>query len=133
MRRLHLNEHERSSKPFRDALRELVVASGHVTKTGDVNWHGFARGIDGLHYETLRKVLTGQRRTTPQVIEATAAALRVRPGHFVEYRLHQARTSLDETEVGFEEALRALDAVGDVRPGNVTLPHRPRTRRRRAG
>lgn len=103
-----MNDQNGTYQQFRDALRELVIASGHVTKTGNVNWHGFASEVDGFHYETLRKVLAGERRVTPAVVKAVATALDVSPDYFVEFRLEQIRRCFDVTQVGFEDASRNL-------------------------
>jgi phage gp37-like protein len=118
--------------PFRDALHELVDEAGYVTKTGNTNWHSFATYVAGYHYETLRKVLAGQRSATSQIMEATSAALGVRADYFVEYRLHLARTLLDETEIGFDAAARALKIVEEAsraskagRPADCTPTAQP--------
>ena len=46
---------------------------------GDISWHAFARELDGLSYEALRKVLAGQRSVTQHVIEEVARVLELEP------------------------------------------------------
>lgn len=102
-----------SEKQFRDALRDLLVESEYVTQAGNPNLHAFAEALPELHYETLRKVLSGDRRVTPRIIEEVALALRVKPTYFAEYRLWQAQQLFDPREVGFEAALDNFRAWGE--------------------
>jgi plasmid maintenance system antidote protein VapI len=95
---------------FGDALADLLRENDYTTSTGNPNWHAFARELDGIHYETLRKAVNGQRGVTPELIEEVARALRIRPQHFVEYRLHEARQVFDPREVGFDQALANVEA-----------------------
>ncbi len=97
-----------NTKPFNEALAELLREHDYTTQTGNVNWHAFAAELDGLHYETLRKVLTGQRSVTPHVMEECARVLRIKPDHFAEYRILDAQRQFDVREVGFEQALANL-------------------------
>lgn len=103
-----------SSKRFRDALRDLLVESEYVTQSGNPNLHAFADALPGLHYETLRKVLAGERNVTPRIMEEVAVALRVKPTYFAEYRLHQAQQMFDPRLVGFEEALQNFKRWGET-------------------
>jgi hypothetical protein len=73
-----------------------------------VNWHAFALQLEGVHYETLRKAITGQRHPSPAVIEQVATALALQPSYFLEYRLHEARRELDPAVVSLEQAANAL-------------------------
>jgi transcriptional regulator with XRE-family HTH domain len=47
----------------------------------------------------------GVTRPRPATIEAIAAALRVDPSEFAEYRLYRLRSLFDEREVGLDQAL----------------------------
>src|SRR5690348_14087183 len=98
-----------TDKPFRDALADLLREHDFTTQTGNVNWHAFADTVDDVHYETLRKVLAGERTLTPNVIEQCAKALRIDPGYFVEYRAMEIARNFDVREVGFETVLDNLE------------------------
>jgi len=100
---------EPTRKPFGQALAELLRESDYTTNTGNVNWRAFARELDGIHYETLRKAVAGERTATPHIIEEVARALRIRPDYFVEYRLWQVQRLFDVREVGFERALENFE------------------------
>jgi len=106
-----MEDDTRSTEPFQTALPRLVASAGYTTKTGTVNWAAFAEELHGVHYETLRKALAGERRVTPLVIEAAARALDLAREHFAEYRLHQARIALDECAVGFDRAMTTLATI----------------------
>lgn len=97
-----------TDKPFPAALDDLLRERGYTTKLGHVNYSDFARHMEGFHYETLRKVLVGERGLYPPLIEAVAKALEVDPSYFAEYRLWQARRMFDVNEVGRDEAMRNL-------------------------
>lgn len=94
-----------TDKPFGKAMRDLIADTEWVTQTGNPNWHAFAEQLDGVHYETLRKALAGDRTVTPHIMEEVARALRIKPQHFAEYRLYMAAKSFDVREVGFERAM----------------------------
>jgi hypothetical protein len=98
-----------TNKPFAQALRELLVENDYVKGTGDPNWHAFHGELDGFVYETLRKVIAGERSVTPAIMEECARVLRVKPEYFAEYRIWQARRQFDVNEVGFDAALENLD------------------------
>ena len=100
---------EISTQPFARALRELLLERDYATRTGKPSWSAFAAQLDGIHYETLRRTITGRRHPTPALIEECARVLGVRPDYFAEYRLWHARRELDEREVGLEQALRNLE------------------------
>lgn len=98
-----------SAKPFNETFLALLRESPRfTTHMGTPNVAAFARSLDGVHYETIRKVLAGEREPTPQLIESVARALRVPPEHFLEYRLWLARRQFDVREVGYERALENL-------------------------
>lgn len=100
---------EPTDKPFGAALADLLREADYTTSSGNVNWHAFSRELNDVHYETLRKVVSGERTATPGVIEEVARALRVKPEHFAEYRLALARRQFDVREVGFDQALSNLE------------------------
>jgi hypothetical protein len=103
-----------TTKPFNQALAELLREHDYVTQTGNVNWHSFAAELNDLHYETLRKVLTGQRSVTRHVMEECARVLRIKPDYFVEWRLIDAARDFDVNELGFEQVLANLDQWSKV-------------------
>lgn len=119
---------EQARKPFGAALAELLRESDYTTRTGNVNWRAFSRELHGVHYETLRKAVSGERPVTPHIIEEVARALRVKPDYFVEYRLWQAQRAFDPREVGFERALENFEAWARSRAAEARGP----TRRKRA-
>jgi hypothetical protein len=97
-----------TTMPFPLALRELVIENDFVTQTGKPNWSALASELDGVHYETLRQAATGRRRPSPRLIEECARALRVRPEHFLEYRIYLAQRAFDPRAVGHASALENL-------------------------
>jgi hypothetical protein len=104
-----------ATKPFALALRELLLESDYVTRTGKPNWAALAAELDGIQYESLRRVATGRRRASPRLIEECARVLRVRPEYFLEYRVYLAQRDFDPAEVGADEAIRNLDAWATIR------------------
>lgn len=107
-----------TAKPFSLALRELVVENDYTTQTGKPNWAAFAAELEGFHYESIRRVAAGRRYPSPRLIEECARVLRVRPEHFVEYRIHLARRDFDPRAVGFEQARENVERWLGMR-GNV--------------
>ena len=97
-----------TAKPFPLALRELVIENDYVTQTGNPNWAAFAAELEGFHYESIRRVAADRRHPSARLIEECARVLRVRPEHFVEYRIHLARRDFDPRTVGFERACENL-------------------------
>ena len=112
------------TRTFPLALRELVIEHDYVTRTGKPNWAAFAAELQGFQYETLRHAATGRRRPTPRLIEECARVLRVRPEHFLEYRIHMAQQDFDPRAVGEERALENLALWSRLKsedtPGGVT-------------
>jgi hypothetical protein len=77
---------------FGDALLELLQEEDvYVTSTGKVNLSAFARELDGIHYQSLRRAVSGARPVPIEMIEECARALRVRPNYFLEYRILRPR------------------------------------------
>jgi hypothetical protein len=99
-----------SRKTFGVALRDLLIEREVTTPMGNPDWAGLAQMMDGIHYETLRKAVTGERHPAPKVIEAVSDALGVRPEFFAEYRLWKAQRQFDPREVGLDTALKNLQA-----------------------
>jgi transcriptional regulator with XRE-family HTH domain len=97
-----------SPKPFGRLLAELVIESGYVRKNHSPNWVEFAKRVEGVGYETLRKALSGERAPSPVLIERVARVLNVEPSMFIEYRFTQAHRELDPREVGWTRAVDAL-------------------------
>lgn len=79
-----------------------------LTHTGNINWMAVSEQLPGVHYETLRKALAGDRQPTVELMEAVARLAEVDPTLFVEYRLHLARREFNVREVGFETAAANL-------------------------
>lgn len=99
-----------SRKRFGPALRDLLLSREEFqTGTGNINWAAFADSLKDVHYETLRKSVSGERPPSASLVQTIAAALGVRPDYFVEYRLTQAQRAFDPREVGFERALANLE------------------------
>lgn len=99
---------EPARQPFGRAVNDLLRESEWTTTTGNPNLHAFAAQLDGVHYETLRKAMAGERAPTAALIEEVARVLRVKPDHFVEYRLIEVQAEFDVRRVGFEKALENL-------------------------
>jgi hypothetical protein len=118
-----------TTRPFNEALAELLREHDYTTQTGNVNWHSFARELEGIHYETLRKVLAGQRSVTRHVMEEVARVLRIRPEYFVEWRALDAAELFDVNSVGFEQVLSNLDAWSKNQAQSRAAPKRQGRRR----
>jgi hypothetical protein len=97
-------------RTFGEITRDLLIARGVTTGIGNPNWSGFALELDGIHYETLRKAVTGERAPARKIMEAVAAQLDVEPSIFPEWRLCMAARDFDPREVGEEQALANLEA-----------------------
>lgn len=96
-------------RPFGRVLRDLLIERDITTGMGSPNWSAFAELMEGVHYETLRKAVTGERAPTPQVMKAAADALGLDPAAtFVEYALWEAARDFDPREVGVDQALANL-------------------------
>lgn len=103
--------------PFGHVLRDLLVEAEFTTRIGNPRWADFADRLPGVHYETLRKAVTGERQPTAELMELSAQALGLEPDVFVEYRLWQARRSLDPRDVGHHAAVKTLRAwEGHLQP-----------------
>ena len=109
-----------TTRPFRLALRDLVVEHGFATRTGNANWSAFAAQLREIHYETLRRVVAGDRSPSPRLMEECARVLGIRPECFLEYRVYLARCDFDPKTVGVEQALRNLEAWAKARPISPT-------------
>jgi len=105
-----------ATDPFRIALRDLVLEQGYSTRTGNANWSAFAAQLSGVHYETLRRAVAGERTPSPRLIEECARVLGIGPEHFLEYRLYLAQRDFDPKTVGVERALRNVEAWTKARP-----------------
>lgn len=98
------------TRPFRQALRDELLARGFETAIGNPNWAAFALELPDVHYETLRKAVTGERAPGVKLMERIAEYLGISPECFVEYELWLAQRQFDPREVGEEEALANLAA-----------------------
>ena len=93
---------------FGEIVRDLLIERGFTTALGNPNWMAFSKTVPGLHYETLRKAVVGERVPHPDLMEKIAAALGVEPTTFPEYRLAEFSKQFDPREVGIDAALEAL-------------------------
>lgn len=109
-----------TDRPFGAALRELLVENDYSTETGRPNWSAFASELEGVHYETLRRAVVGQRRPSPHLIEECARVLRIRSEYFLEYRAYLAQREFDPEHVGVEQAARNLEAWSQARAHSPT-------------
>lgn len=98
-----------SPKPFPEQLRHLAEQSGR--SVGGVAYQAYSPDGRGTSPDTLRKVMAGKRKLNDALIEAVAEVLGVPPEVFVEYRLSKLRQSLDESVVGFSEAVARLELI----------------------
>jgi hypothetical protein len=105
-----------TTRAFGEALRDLLVEQDYATRSGNPNWRAFAAELEDIHYETLRKAVTGERAPSPRLLEECARVLRIKPGYFAEYRLYEARRNFDPREVGFERALQNLMIWANTQP-----------------
>jgi transcriptional regulator with XRE-family HTH domain len=95
---------------IRDSLRSLMAERGLsfrrlAEKTRAVDPNG--RGLSYGHISNLAK---GERPTEPTV-RLLAKALELPPETFADYRIARLRASLDEREVGLDQALRTLETL----------------------
>lgn len=104
----------RHDAPFGRVLRDLLVEADFTTRLGNPRWADFAKRLPGVHYETLRKAVTGERQPTPELMDLCARALRRSPDVFVEYRLSQVRRAFEPKEVGFPAAIASLQLWEEI-------------------
>jgi len=104
----------KSVRPFMRALAEALREGKHpsVTPDGNVNWAIFARDLPQMHYETLRKIRSGDRKLDARAIEEISTAAGITPEYFAEYRLIKAREMFDPRVVGLDQALANLQRLG---------------------
>lgn len=100
---------EQHFRTFGEILRDLLIDRGMTTAIGNPNWSEFARDLANVHYETLRKAVTGDRRPNLELMESCAGALGVDPTVFPEYALQLAQREFDPTVVGSELAMKNLE------------------------
>jgi hypothetical protein len=101
----------RGCRPFGEELRDLLIAKGITTGTGNACWATLASRMPGVHYETLRKAVTGERLPSHALMESSATAIEEEPEAFSEYRLFKQRSKFDPKVVGRQTALNALARV----------------------
>jgi hypothetical protein len=95
---------------FGEVLRDELIERGITTGMGNPNWAAFAEMMDGVHYETLRKAVVGERVPNVPLMAEAARVLDIDPDVFPEYRLYEFQRQFDPREVGLEEALANLHA-----------------------
>lgn len=104
----HLGEPQGRQRSFGAIVRDLLIERELVTAIGNPNWSEFALKLDDVHYESLRKAVTGERHPGPKIMESVARALNVDPRIFWEYQLWQVQQQFDPKVVGVEEAAANL-------------------------
>jgi hypothetical protein len=110
---------ENSERHFGGVISELLRdREEFLMKTGNINWRLVADELNGVHYETLRKAVAGERPATPQLMELCAELVGVPPTVFAEYRLYEAQKQFDPKEVGWDQATANLRewAAAHTRP-----------------
>ena len=95
-------------RAFGEVVRDLLIERGYTTAIGNPDWPRFARDVDGVNYESLRKAVTRERTPSMKLMESVAATLDVEPLVFWEYELARARRSFDLRYVGDDEAFANL-------------------------
>lgn len=96
-----------TDKPFGRALAELLrQREEFLTLTGNINWRLVAERLHGVHYETLRKSVAGDREPTVNLIEQSAQLAGVEPDFFVEWHTAQIVEGFNVKKVGWEESKR---------------------------
>jgi hypothetical protein len=95
-------------RSFGKVVRDLLIERGYTTAIGNPDWPRFARELDGVGYETLRKAVTGERPPSKKVMESVATRLDVEPAIFWEYELACAKQAFDVRQVGDDEAFANL-------------------------
>ena len=100
--------HRNRRRSFGQVVRDLLIERGYTSAIGNPDWPRFARELDGIGYETLRKAVTGERPPSSKVMESVAARLDVEPTIFWEYELARAKQAFDVRQVGDDEAFANL-------------------------
>ena len=116
---------EVSTKPFGDALRELMDARSLTYRAlAEATREIDGRGITHAHINMLAN---GHDKPSMRAMELIAWVCGVEPDYFAEYRLATAMRELDPAEVGLEQALENLNARlgGRRRAGATPRPARP--------
>jgi len=116
---------EVSTKPFGDALRELMDARSLTYRAlAEATREIDGRGITHAHINMLAN---GHDKPSIRAMELIAWVCGVEPDYFAEYRLAAAMRELDPAEVGLEQALENLNArLGARRRAGATArPARP--------
>lgn len=94
-----------SKKPFPDTLK-AILETEEVTHR-ELSRRCKERGWGALG--TINRLVNGELRPSMRAMAAVAAALRVKPETFAEYRLGAMREQLDPEVAGLKKALRTLD------------------------
>ena len=103
-------------RPFGRALHDLLAdREEFLTATGNINWRSVAGQLEGVHYESLRKCVAGERIPTLRLIEQVAQLAGVSPRHFVEYEMAMTLRDFDVREVGFESAAENVRAWAELK------------------
>lgn len=119
--------------PFRQAVHQLAADRGLTTAMGNVNWSLLAKRLPTIHYEKLRKLLSGERTLDGRGsrakdmadMEEIAAALEADPAEwFEEYNLLAAQRMFDVNSVGSDAARENLRRWLDAGRGDDRRPKR---------
>lgn len=101
-----------TTKPFMRALADALRTNDNPAvdpDDGSINYSVFARTLPTIHYETLRKIKSGDRALDKSAIEEIAHAAGVEPTYFAEYRLMLAQELFDPRIAGFDAAVENLN------------------------
>lgn len=115
-----------SDAPFGEALRNLMEDRG-------LSYRALSKATEdvdgkGLTHAHLNMLANGHDKPSLRAMELIAAATRIVPDYFAEYRLAKAVRDLDPEIVGFEQALRNLNQrLGERRVGAAGKP-KPQSR-----
>jgi hypothetical protein len=97
-------------------LLKLLAESDYVTTGGRPNLASFARELNGIHYETLRRAVRGEAPVSLRLLEETARVLRLNSDYFRETPLLQAVQAMDTRrpiELTISEREEELPPVSD--------------------
>ncbi len=101
-----------TDKPFSKAVHELLVERGISQR--ELARRAQAKSKGYPHITTLNAVLNEEAVLSEDMIRAVAKAFNLSPDYFAEYRLMQARRSLDPAKVGLAKALAAFRRFSGV-------------------
>lgn len=126
-----------SDKSFPAALGELlreIQFDPVANPLGRVNLTEFFKTVEGYDYNTLRKMLAGERNLRPDAIEAISEAVSkalgriVKPDYFREYRVFEVVGMLEEMPELVDDCYTHLATRYMTETGSTELPSGSRRR-----